>query len=386
MRDALAAWPAVAAQAESRGFGARARRSGLRREARCLKAQPRLGRTLDRLLHHARLGGRLLHVLRRARRSPVSAGRGASDARQRASAPRRQDAAQRTRLQQPRRVTLVEQAQHHRALLLHRQPAALAHGCDEKRDSQTGSVRRLGRDDVAARSSSRSARSRGCQAGAMFGLSGAELAAAEQDAARALAAADVHLQAAERQLRAPRPAPPLAPGGAWLTARAKRLNTARCGDASALPPCDACVRRRRDAAGSAEGGRGLARRVARRRGASAGRGRRRWRQRARRCRRVAVTRSLRAFRSKAARAAHQPAHTTPPAQARRSRHAATAAAATMKTETTLEATALQTRLLLTRRIDAAATRWTPACWTSPSRRCGAPRATVQPHTPLPGPK
>lgn len=97
----------------------------------------------------------------------------------------------------------------------------------------------MGHDDVAARSSSRGARSRGCQAGAMFGLSGAELAAAEQDAARALAAADVHLQTAERQLRAPRPAPPLAPGGAWPAARAKRLDAARCGDAKALPACNA---------------------------------------------------------------------------------------------------------------------------------------------------
>ena len=49
---------------------------------------------------------------------------------------------------------------------------------------------------------------------AMFGLSGAELAAAEADAARSLAAADRFLEAAERQLRAPRAFPPLAPGGA----------------------------------------------------------------------------------------------------------------------------------------------------------------------------
>ena len=63
---------------------------------------------------------------------------------------------------------------------------------------------------------------RACAAAAMFGLSGAELAAAEQDAARALAAADRHLEAAERQLRAPRAAPPLAPGGACCAQRGAR--------------------------------------------------------------------------------------------------------------------------------------------------------------------
>jgi hypothetical protein len=72
----------------------------------------------------------------------------------------------------------------------------------------------------------------------MFGLSGAELAAAEADAARSLAAADRWLEAAERQLRAPRATPPLAPGGAWAQACSRVLRAALgCADGARALTC-----------------------------------------------------------------------------------------------------------------------------------------------------
>ena len=80
--------------------------------------------------------------------------------------------------------------------------------------------RRFGTADVAGGAHAACAPLR---AGAMFGLSGAELAAAEADAARSLAAADRFIDAAERQLRAPRAAVPLAPGGAWRVCATARI-------------------------------------------------------------------------------------------------------------------------------------------------------------------